>query len=135
MGLRPVLDCAGTHAEDPMNTTRRKITSAEEARLLLDEQRVLGVDIPTFCRERGLDGRSLNCWRLNLARNPSSRGRTEARELRVVEVAWPQAPRPPAAPREGAPRYRLDVGDVVIAVDDDFQEDTLARLLAVVRAC
>jgi hypothetical protein len=59
-------------------------------------------------------------------------------ELRVVEVAWPRdssAPSVESGGGAGGPRYRVEVGDLVIAVDDDFQQDTLARLLAVVRAC
>ena len=46
--------------------------------------------------------------------------------LRLMEVVLPPA---------GPSRYRVLVGDVAVEVEDDFKEATLARLLAVVRAC
>ena len=124
-----------------MATTRRKIANAEEAERLLDKLSVSDVDGPTFCQQEGIDGRSLNCWRLNLARRPpvGTQGRPE--ELRVVEVAWPGALAAAVTDEHVAPGgrsgglYRVSVADAVIEVDDAFRGDTLARLLAVVRAC
>lgn len=126
-----------------MRTSRRKITSAEEAERLLEELQDSGEDPPTFCQKRGLDGRSLNCWRLNLERRAET-GKRRAmggEALRIVEVGWPPAePRAADASREataghGEGRYRVTLGDVVIEVGDGFREETLYRLLSVVRAC
>lgn len=125
-----------------MPSTRRKITSAEEAMRLLDELEASNESAPAFYRRKGLDGRSLHCWRLNLEREPPA-GKRPSGKLRVVEVPWPPV-RGAVASRCGPPqdaaapdvaRYRVSVGDVVVEVDDAFQEDTLARLLDVVRAC
>jgi len=126
-----------------MRTSRRKITSAEEAERLLEELRDSGEDPPTFCQRRGLDGRSLNCWRLNLERRLETgrRRATGAETLRIVEVGWPPAVSLPADGRgeatagHGEGRYRVTLGDVVIEVGDGFREETLYRLLSVVRAC
>jgi hypothetical protein len=38
-----------------------------------------------------------------------------------------------AAPRLS--RYRVEVGNFVVEVDDDFQTDTLRRLVAAISAC
>jgi len=71
----------------------------------------------------GVDGRSLNDWRVNLGR----RGEGEARApLRFLEVVGTQ----PAA----RAAYRLRVGELVIVVDDEFREDTLGRILRVAAA-
>ena len=63
--------------------TRRKVRDHIDATELLDALKASGQSLPDFCRARGLDGRSLNCWRLNFQRDaaPARRG------LRLVEVA------------------------------------------------
>lgn len=107
-----------------MMMERRKVQDREEALDLLDELRTTRQSLSTFCHERGLDGRSLQCWKTNLARAGSDEAR---RELRLVELALPEAA-PPS-------RYRVHLGGAMIEVEDGFQEGTLARLLAVVRSC
>ena len=85
---------------------------------------------------RGLDGRSLNCWRRNLGRaggRAPVRGAGRGSAMRLVEVvARSKAPVEPARP---SARYRIVVGGMAVEVCDDFHEDTLARLLDVVRSC
>ena len=139
MALRRVLEWIRTHTEDHMATTRRKITSAEEAHRLLDELAASGEDATAFCRQAGIDGRSLNCWRLNLRRRKVDAGDGGTGPLRLVEVGWPE---PGAAVGVSGSRacgesgrYRVEVADAVVEVDDSFRDETLARLLAVVRAC
>lgn len=75
-----------------------------------------------FCRARGVDGRSLNCWRHNLQRGQR---RASPPGLRLVELATSRPPSRPAL-------YRVLVGEFEVEVDDDFRDDTLAPLLAVV---
>ena len=99
----------------------RKIRDEAEARALLDELDHARVPLVDLCRARGLDARSLACWRRNLQRRAPE-------PLRFVELVTAPAP-PPAA------RYRLTVGDVAIELSDDFHPHTLARLLAAVRGC
>lgn len=104
-----------------MAVHRRKVRDEDDAWGLLDEWEASGLELREFCERRGIDGRSLNCWRLNLgAQEPEP-------TLRLVEVVGPQ----PARKAE----YRVEVGDVVVRVDDDFRDDTLARLLRVVAGC
>jgi hypothetical protein len=109
--------------------TRRKIRDEQEARGLLDELRGSGLGMPEFCARAGVDGRSLNCWRVNLERRDAgdvdiTPPPAAVRFLEVVGV------RPPIKRAV----YRVRLGRVVIEVDDDFEEDTLGRLLTVTSA-
>ena len=107
-----------------MATTRRKVMSRGEALELLGELDASGQALPAFCSERGLDGRSLQCWRLNLMKRSQPTKPPSPRGLRLVELALPAA----------QSRYRLLGGDVTIEVDDAFREDTLSRLLDVMES-
>lgn len=108
--------------EEPVAEKRRKVRDNADARELLREWQHSDLELSDFCEGRGVDGRSLNCWRINLGvRRRSSHG-----ALRLVEVVGT----PPA--RHAA--YRVILGDVVVQVDDDFRDDTLARLLRIVVA-
>ena len=104
-----------------MANTRRKVRSRGEAETLLDELDASGLALRAFCSERGLDGRSLQCWRLNLGRKPSQGRVVASPSLRLVELALPRA----------QASYRVLVGEHTVEVDDAFREDTLARLLDV----
>ncbi len=105
---------------------KRRVRDERDAWELLGDWRESDLELPEFCAQRGIDGRSLNCWRLNLGAQAPSQ---EEPDLRLVEVVGHQA-----APTRRAV-YRLSVDDVVIELDDDFQEDTLVRLLRVAGAC
>ncbi len=104
-----------------MAASRRKVRDENDARALLGEWEVSGLELRDFCELRGVDGRSLNCWRLNLGGRERPAG-----PLRLVELVGPP-------PRHA--EYRVAVGDLVVHVDDDFRGDTLARLLRVVASC
>ncbi len=103
--------------------TRRKVRDRDEARTLLDELADSGMDLRAFCRLKGLDGRSLQCWRTNLRRPTHA-------PVRLVELV-PRAPHPTTT----APRYRVHLNNRMIEVDDAFRSDTLARLIDLVAAC
>ncbi len=107
-----------------MAAKRRKVRDERDAWELLEDLDASGLELRRFCEQRGVDGRSLNCWRRNL---DATVDESEPARLRLVEVVE----RRPARRAE----YRLSVGDVVIEVDDDFQDDTLVRLLRVASAC
>jgi hypothetical protein len=101
---------------------RRKVRDHKEAVELLSSLATSGLSLVEFSRSRGIDGRSLHCWQLNLRPpTPTSGG------LRLMELAVQQPDRPAAS-------YRIRFDGVEIEVDDDFREDTLGRLLAVL-AC
>jgi hypothetical protein len=115
---------------------RRKVANQQEAEGLLAEFANAGGDLSSFCGARGLDGRSLHAWSLNLGR--LSKGGTDVRvsggaQVRLVEVV--PATRQETVESRAAARYRVLLGDVAVEVDDHFREDTLARLLEVVRSC
>lgn len=112
--------------EGLMARPKRKVRDERDARELLGDWSESHQELPEFCAQRGIDGRSLNCWRLNLGVQRPGR---EEPELRLVEVLGHQA----APVRRTV--YRLSVDDVVIELDDDFHEDTLVRLLRVAAAC
>jgi len=104
-----------------MHVVRRKVADQREAELLLREWRSGHEKFPDFCADRGVDGRSLRCWRINLDRR-------HAPAVRLVEVT----PRAVVAVRS---TYRVIVGEMTVELDDAFREDTLARLLEVVGRC
>ena len=99
----------------------RKVASRTEAEALLADWRAEGGEFKRFCRERGVDGRSMQCWRMNLDRRP------ESRPVRLLELTLPRPERPAV--------YRVVVGRFTVEVGDDFSELTLGRLLDLVAAC
>lgn len=105
---------------------RRKVRDGEDARALLRALSHSGLSRTEFCRRHGIDGRSLHCWELNLERW-HGQAASEPPALRLLEVTAAR-PRPSAS-------YRVHVGDMVVEVDDDFVDDTLARLVAVLATC
>ncbi len=103
----------------------RKVLSEQEAQRCLAAARAAGNTPGDWASQHGIDGRSLNAWRVNLAR----RGTTKPRAgLKLVElVSTSPVPRPA--------RYALHVGQVTLEVGDDFNEATVRRLVAVLRSC
>lgn len=102
-----------------MHTTRRKVRSHEDARCCLEAAERSGLGRAEWARRNGVDARSLHAWFLNTG------GRRVA-AVRFVEVLGT-----PLAER----RYVVRLGDVAIEVGDDFDDDVLRRLVAVVAAC
>ena len=102
---------------------RRKVRDHEEAVELLSALSASGLPLSEFSRLRGIDGRSLHCWQLNLrpAAAPPSGG------LRLLELSVARPERPVAS-------YRIRFDGVEIEIDDHFREETLGRLLQVL-AC
>lgn len=103
---------------------RRKVRDHQEAVELLDALAASRLTLAEFSHSRGIDGRSLHCWQLNLRplSSPPPRG------LRLVELTAPKPDRPLA-------KYCVRFDGIEVEVDDHFHDDTLARLLAVVVAC
>lgn len=122
---------------------RRKITDEREARRCLAAARKTGERAGAWARAHGVDGRSLNAWRINLARRGA--GATAGRSATRSPTAMVVRPRPRAAlvelvpaprPSATAPaRYAVHVGEVRVDVGDDFDAATLRRILEVLRAC
>lgn len=111
---------------------RRKIRDEHDAQSSLTAQLSSGLPLAAWCRQAGIDGRSLNMWRLQLAR------RQVPPRLSLVE--WLPAPPTANAIRDRAaaaevPCYRIVRGDFTIEVPANFDGDTLCRLLRVVAVC
>ena len=58
---------------------KRKITDELDAQRCLVAARRAGGDVGAWARANGVDGRSLNTWRMNLARRGSTRRSPSAR--------------------------------------------------------
>lgn len=120
-------------------TERRKIMDEREARRCLAAAAKTGKRVGAWARANGIDGRSLNAWRINLAKRaaPAANGRLPAATAMVVQ---PRSRRAlvelvPAPPSNTAARYVVHVGRLRVAVSDDFEPTTLRRLVEVLRAC
>lgn len=109
----------------------RKIENEEDAVDCLMRVDRSGLELHEWVRRHGIDGRSLHCWRLNFER----RGRQvpEANLAqnvsRMVELVTDERKPPTDA------RYLIRSGIFEVEVRDDFDDDTLSRLLAVVATC
>lgn len=121
---------------------RRKITDADDARRCLAAARRAGEGVGSWAQANGVDGRSLNAWRMNLAGGGGRRRRTPAAatpraglvvrpRAALVELVPAALPALPAA----LARYVVVVGDVRVEVSDDFDAATLRRLVGALRAC
>ena len=100
---------------------RRKVRDAEEAAVLLAEAQRSGRPRAEFARSNGIDARSLNMWRVCLAR------RRSPAELRLVELV---AADPPASAR-----IAVRCGPFAVEVPADFDDQHLQRVLTAVAAC
>ena len=100
---------------------RRKIRDAGDARACMEAVQASGLTRREWARQNGVDGRSLNVWRLNLERSAN-------RDVlpRLVELV---ARTPPTA------TLRVWCGPFVVEVDQDFDAELLRRVLAAVSSC
>ena len=125
--------------EEPMNE-RRKIMDAADARRCLAAARRAGERVGSWAQANGVDGRSLNAWRMNLARG-GGRPRRRAQAAPPSSAALAVQPRAalvelvPATPLAAPSRYVVLVGSVRVEVGDDFDVATLRRLVGALRTC
>ncbi len=99
----------------------RKIRDERDARECLSAADASSVGRGEWSRRNGVDGRSLNAWKVNLERRGAP-----AKTIRMLELV--PAGRPAA-------EYRVRCGPFVGEVDDAFDDGVLARLLTVVAGC
>lgn len=109
-----------------MQQIRRKVRDTADARRLLDDLRLSKLSLADFAERRGVDGRSLNMYRLNL--ESAGRTRDAVRLVELVPTAAPTASWRPV-------RYVVRCGEFAVEVDAEFDEDVLRRLIAVVASC
>lgn len=108
---------------------RRKIRDEADARACIAALKVSGMATAAWCRSEGIDGRSLRAWTRNLGRSRArAEKRVRAKPVQLIELV-------PSEPRRGAARYVVRVGRHGVEVDDQFDESTLQRLVAVLASC
>ena len=119
----------------------RKIEDETEARRCLRAARLAGLSAGEWARARGIDGRSLNAWRMNLA------GRGGARTTAAPRRSRPTPTRPTAhalvelvpaaasAKDVAGGRYMLEVAGARLEFDDGCSVATLRRVLEALRSC
>jgi hypothetical protein len=117
----------------------RRIQEELEARRCLLAVAASGRPLAEWARENGIDGRSLNAWRVNLGRREANAAKAQpakapVRHPRSGLVELVASSRPTMAPR-GAGHYVLEVDGARVEFGDDFQEETLRRIVTVLRAC
>ncbi len=102
----------------------RKIRDERDARECLAAVDDSGVSCVEWSQRNGVDGRSLNAWRMNMKRRAKcSKSTTTIRMLELVPAGQPSA------------EYRVRCGPFVVEVDVCFDDQVLGRLLAVVAGC
>jgi len=111
----------------------RKIQDETEAREHIAKMRESGLTLTAWARSAGIDGRSLHAWNVNLSRRDSNASRKttkvrKAREIKLVELV-------PMSSVARSTRYIVQVGQLAIDVDAQFEETTLRRLIGVLRSC
>ena len=111
-----------------MSTVSSSLPTEADARRCLAAAAASGTSLYAWCRANDVPSSTLYRWqhRLGVARDP----------VRLIEViARPEPARAPTPVSVSAAHYVVSVKDVTITVSDDFADATLARLLAVARAC
>ena len=106
----------------------RKVLNEQDARRCLTAVKASRRELGAWAREHGVDGRSLNLWRVNLEARGVLRVGTAAPKLVELVVA----PAPGVSAR--AP-YVLCIGGVELEVSDHFDEASLRRLVGVLKSC
>jgi len=102
----------------------RKIDDDREARAFLKAAKSAGVPLKTWARTHGIDGRSLNAWRINLGRTRT----LTSPKPRLVELV-------PSYDGGAGASYVVRVADASIELGEDFREETLVRIVRALRSC
>lgn len=112
---------------------RRKIRDEADARACIAAVRSSGLVSAAWARSAGVDGRSLRAWTMNLARSARPRKATRSSTqsgavVQLVELVPAMASRAPG-------RYVVRVGANYVELDEQFDDATLRRLVAVLSSC
>jgi transposase len=119
----------------------RKIEDEVEARRCLSAAEASGLAHREWAREQGIDARSLNMWRVILARGGWTSLPQRRRRSKAAMVAAPQLVElVPRSDERGAgsdkpARYVLEIDGTRVEFGDDFSAPTLRRVLEVLRTC
>ncbi len=103
----------------------RGILNEQDARRSLAAAKSSRAGLAAWARAHGVDGRSLNAWRVNLERRVGEQPRVVPRLVELVPVTGPAV----------SARYVLRVRGVELEVGDGFNEKTVRRLVGLLRSC
>ena len=106
----------------------RKILDREDAAKCLEAAGRSGLGRSEWARANGVDGRSLNAWRVSMER-ASRKSQVRDQKVHLVELV------PTLAEPKPDTRYVVRCGVLAVEVDAYFDDFTLARLLRVVTSC
>ena len=109
----------------------RRIFNEQDARRCLAAAKATGGGVAAWARQHGIDGRSLNAWRVNLQRRGGTRVRAVSPKL-VELVPMPAVSRTRS---EGRASYVLRVGGVELELGENFEEQSLRRLVGLLKSC
>ena len=104
----------------------RRIFNEQDAGRCLAAAKASRGGLAAWARAHGVDGRSLNAWRVNLERRGTTRPRVAPKLVELVPVT---------APAASAALYVLHLRGVALEVGDDFNEQSLRRLVGLLRSC
>ncbi len=105
----------------------RRIFNEQDARRCLAAVKSSPNDLAAWARAHGIDGRSLNVWRVNLARRGGPRLRAVGPKL--IELV-------PAAPVvDHRASYLLRVRGVELEVGSNLDEQSLRRIVGLLKSC
>lgn len=107
--------------------SKRKIESESEARRCLASVASSGLSLKEWARARGIDGRSLHAWKMNLERGSGVPTSARTAGMQLVELV--------PAPSSSSSRYVLRIGPASVEFGDDFEAETLRRVVEVLRSC
>lgn len=114
----------------------RKITDEREARRCLAAAKRAGVSAGEWARARGIDGRSLHAWQMNVERRGTSAGpRRRKRKATTTRALVELVPAAHSVNVFAAGRYVLEVAGARVEFGDDVSVATLRRVLEVLRSC
>ena len=106
----------------------RRIFNEYDAQRCLAAIRRTGAPLGAWARAHGIDGRSLNLWRANLARRGQRRARPTPAQ--VIELV-------PVASRTAVARvpFVVRVAGAELEVGADFDDESLGRLVRLRKSC
>jgi hypothetical protein len=122
---------------------RNGLLTEADARALLEEHAQSGQTLKSFAESKGLNGQRLGWWKKKFTREQAAKTRQRrveakpsARKPRFVSVvaAREVVPSGPLGAPSARGGYEVLLGDAMtLRVPDDFQDQTLARILRVLR--
>ena len=111
----------------------RKIQDEREARRFVSAAKRSGSSAGDWARARGVDGRSLRAWALNLARRQTHDVPRRTRERAAARGLVELVPVTAEVSGVGRARYVLDVAGARLEFGDDAAVTTLRRVLEALR--